>query len=406
MNKLTLGDLTGQDLRGKRVLLRVDYNVPLDERRQVTDDTRIRATLPTLDLLTRAGARVVILAHFGRPRGKHVPEMSLRPAARRLAELVTHKVDFVGDTVGEQAETATRQLADGDVLVLENTRYLPGEEKNDPELSERMARLGDLYVNDAFGAAHRAHASTAGVAEVMRRDGRLAAAGLLMQRELEYLGGVLESPERPFVSIIGGAKISGKIDVIRSLLPQVDRLLIGGAMANTFFRALGLETGTSLVEEDRVELARELVGEAGEKLLLPVDCVVAARLAEGEETRTVAREEVPSDRMVLDVGPRTVEEYRGVLATARTVLWNGPMGVFEIPEFASGTGGVARAVAEATDRGATTVIGGGDSAAAVAELGLAERISHVSTGGGASLEFLEGRALPGVAALSDRAEAR
>jgi phosphoglycerate kinase len=406
MNKLTLRDLNEQDLRGKRVLLRVDYNVPLDERRQVADDIRIRATLPTLDLLTRAGARVAILSHLGRPKGKRVPEMSLRPAALRLAELVENKVDFVGDTVGEQAETATRELADGDILVLENTRYLPGEEKNDPGLSEQMARLGDLYVNDAFGAAHRAHASTAGVAQVMRRDGRLAAAGLLMQKELDYLGGVLESPERPFVAIIGGAKISGKIDVIRSLLPKVDRLLIGGAMANTFFRAQGLETGTSLVEEDRVGLARELTREAEEKLVLPVDCVVAEKLAEGEETRTVAREEVPASRMVLDVGPRTVDRYREILSSARTVLWNGPMGVFEIAEFAEGTEGVARAVAEATDRGATTVIGGGDSAAAVAELGLAERISHVSTGGGASLEFLEGRTLPGVAALSGREEAR
>ncbi|MDP9348687.1 MAG: phosphoglycerate kinase [Gemmatimonadota bacterium] len=405
MTKLTLQDLHEQDLRGKRVLLRVDYNVPLDERLQVTDDTRIRATLPTLELLTKVGARVVILAHFGRPKGKPVPEMSLRPAARRLAELVDNKVDFVADTIGEQAQTASRQLSDGDVLVLENTRYLAGEEKNDPELSEALARLGDLYVNDAFGAAHRAHASTAGVAEVMKRDGRLAAAGLLMQRELEYLGGVLESPERPFVAIIGGAKISGKIDVIRSLLSKVDRLLVGGAMANTFFRALGLETGTSLVEEDRVELARELIEEAGEKLVLPVDCVVAARLAEGEEARTVAREEVPADRMVLDVGPRTVEEYRGVLSAARTVLWNGPMGVFEISAFARGTEGVAHAVADATGHGATTVIGGGDSAAAVAELGLADRISHVSTGGGASLEFLEGRTLPGVAALSERTEA-
>jgi len=406
MNKLTLKDLTEQDLRGRRVLLRVDYNVPLDERQQVTDDTRIRATLPTLELLTRAGARVVVLSHLGRPKGKRVPEMSLRPAARRLAELVECKVDFVGDVVGEQAEAATRDLGEGEIVVMENTRYLAGEEKNDPALSREMARLGDLYVNDAFGAAHRAHASTAGVAEVMKEDGRIAAAGLLMQKELEYLGGVLESPGRPFVAIIGGAKISGKIDVIRSLLPKVDRLLIGGAMANTFFRAQGVETGTSLVEEDRIDLARELIAEAGEKLVLPVDCVVAERLAAGEETRVVLREEIPADRMVLDVGPRTVEEYRAVLSSAGAVLWNGPMGVFEIAAFAAGTEGVARAVAEATDRGATTVIGGGDSAAAVAELGLAERISHVSTGGGASLEFLEGRTLPGVAVLSDRGEGR
>jgi phosphoglycerate kinase len=406
MNKLTLRDLGESGLKGKRVLLRVDYNVPLDDRLEITDDTRIRATLPTLELLTSAGARVVILAHFGRPKGKRVPEMSLRPAARRLQELMPgRKVDFVGETVGEQAEQATRALGDGDVLVLENTRYLPGEEKNDMDLARQMAALGDLYVNDAFGAAHRAHASTAGVAEVMRGDGRPAAAGLLMERELEYLGQVVEEPGRPFVAIIGGAKISGKIDVIQNLLPRVDHLLIGGAMANTFFRAMGLQTGTSLVEEDRVEMAADLLRTSGDKLVLPTDCVVAAKMEAGAETSVVERAEIPDDRMVLDVGPRTTDAYREVLAGARTVLWNGPMGVFEVPEFARGTEGVARAVAEATDRGATTVVGGGDSAAAVAEMGLAERISHVSTGGGASLEFLEGKTLPGVAALSDRGDA-
>ncbi len=403
MNKLTLRDLGESDLKGKRVLLRVDYNVPLDERLEITDDTRIQATLPTLELLTGTGARVVILAHFGRPKGKPVPEMSLRPAALRLRELMPdRKVEFVGETVGGQAEQAIRALGDGDVLVLENTRYLPGEEKNDMELARQMAALGDLYVNDAFGAAHRAHASTAGVAEVMREQGRPAAAGLLMEKELEYLGTVVENPGRPFVAIIGGAKISGKIDVIQNLLPRVDHLLIGGAMANTFFRAMGLGTGTSLVEDDRVELAAELLRTSGDKLVLPTDCVVAARMEAGQETVVVGREAIPGDRSVLDVGPRTTDAYREVLAGAMTVLWNGPMGVFEIPEFARGTEGVARAVAEATDRGATTVVGGGDSAAAVAELGLAERISHVSTGGGASLEFLEGKTLPGVAALSER----
>ncbi|HEX2090963.1 MAG TPA: phosphoglycerate kinase [Longimicrobiaceae bacterium] len=405
MNKLTLRDLGETGLRGKRVLLRVDYNVPLDERMRITDDTRIRATLPTLELLTGAGARVVILSHFGRPKGKRVPEMSLRPAAQRLSELTDRRVDFVGDTVGEQAGTAVRELGDGDILVLENTRFLPGEEKNDLELARQLAALGDLYVNDAFGAAHRAHSSTAGIAEVMREDGRRAVAGLLMERELEYLGRVLESPGRPFVAIIGGAKISGKIDVIQNLLPKVDRLLIGGAMANTFFRAIGLGTGTSLVEEDRVELAGELLRGAGDKLVLPTDCVVAERMEAGVQTAVADREAIPDDRMVLDVGPRTAEEYRGIVASAGTVLWNGPMGVFEIAEFARGTEDVARAVADATDRGAVSVIGGGDSAAAVAELGLADRISHVSTGGGASLEFLEGRTLPGVAALSDRGAA-
>lgn len=406
MNKLTLRDLRKSDLQGKRVVLRVDYNVPLDDRLEITDDTRIRATLPTLELLTGAGARVVILSHFGRPKGKPVPEMSLRPAADRLRALMPERrVEFLGETVGSRAEEATRELKDGDVLVLENTRYLQGEEKNDPDLARQMAALGDLYVNDAFGAAHRAHASTAGIAEVMRADGRAAAAGLLMEKELEYLGRLLESPADPFVAIIGGSKISGKIDVIQNLLPRVDRLLVGGAMANTFFRAMGLQTGTSLVEEDRIEMAADLLRNAGDKIVLPTDCVIAAKVEAGAETRIVERTEIPQDRMVLDVGPGTVDAYREVLAGARTVLWNGPMGVFEVPEFAKGTEGVALAVADATDRGATTVVGGGDSAAAVAELGLGDRISHVSTGGGASLEFLEGKTLPGVAALSDRGDA-
>jgi phosphoglycerate kinase len=405
MRKLTLRDLSPDQLRGKAVLLRVDYNVPLDEREQVTDDTRIRATLPTIDLLADAGARIVVLSHFGRPKGQRVPSMSLRPAARRLAELSGRKVDFIGDTVGEQAETAVREMEGGDILVLENTRFLPGEEKNDPELAEAMARLGDFFVNDAFGAAHRAHASTTGVAELMKREGKPAVAGLLMERELAYLGEALRDPARPFVAILGGAKISGKIDVIRALLPQVERLLIGGAMANTFFRALGLETGTSLVEEDRVELARELLQQAGDKLLLPIDCVVAEAVAAGVPTETVARDAIPAGRMALDVGPETARRYAEEIERARTVLWNGPMGVFEVPEFAVGTRAVAEAVARATAAGATTRVGGGDSAAAVAELGLAEQMSHVSTGGGASLEFLEGRTLPGVAALSDAAEA-
>lgn len=401
MQKLTLDDLQPDQLRGKRVLVRVDYNVPLNDRQEVTDDTRIRATLPTLERLTSAGARVVLLSHLGRPKGKRVPEMSLRPAARRLAELVSNKVDFVADTVGEQAVQATRELGDGDILLLENTRYLAGEEKNDSEISEQMAQLGDVYVNDAFGSAHRAHSSTAGVAEVIRGRGGVAAAGLLMQRELEYLGGALQQPRRPFVAILGGAKISGKIDVVEALLPQVDHLLIGGAMANTFFRALGLETGSSLVEEDRVPMAQELLRRAGDKLVLPSDVVVAQRLEEGTDTRVVDRSEIPAGWMALDVGPATEKEYARIIGQAATVLWNGPMGVFETPPFHQGTEAVARALVQATEAGATTVIGGGDSAAAVTELGLAEQVSHVSTGGGASLEFLEGKQLPGVAALSD-----
>jgi phosphoglycerate kinase len=405
MEKLTVEDLGEEQLRGKRVLVRVDYNVPLNERQEVTDDTRIRATLPTLERLTSAGARVILASHLGRPKARRVPEMSLLPAARRLAELVPGKVDFIGDTVGEEARAAVDQLADGDILVLENTRFLPGEETNDPDLSRQLAELADVYVNDAFGSAHRAHSSTAGVAEIIRERGGLAAAGLLMQRELNYLGSALEDPRRPFVAILGGAKISGKIDVIQALLPKVDRLLIGGAMANTFFRAQGLETGSSLVEEERIPLAEELLGKGGDKLVLPRDLVVAERLEKGASTRVVGRDAIPADQSALDVGPATVQEYAGIISSAGTVLWNGPMGVFEIGEFRSGTEGVARALAEATRNGATTVVGGGDSAAAIAELGLEDQVSHVSTGGGASLEFLEGKALPGVAALSERTAA-
>jgi phosphoglycerate kinase len=304
--------------------------------------------------------------------------------------------------VGPDAAEAAGSLENGDVLLLENTRFFPGEEKNDADLARQMAELGDVYVNDAFGAAHRAHSSTAGVAEVMKEQGKPAAAGFLMGRELEYLGGALTSPARPFVAILGGAKISGKIDVIRSLLPKVDRLLIGGAMANTFFRAMGLQTGTSLVEDDRVDMARELLQSSGDKLVLPVDCVVTDKLEGSTSKQVVAREAIPADQLAADVGPRTVEEFRRILADAKTVVWNGPMGVFEQPEFAEGTRGVAQAVAEATGRGAITIVGGGDSAAAVSEMGLDDRMSHVSTGGGASLEFLEGKELPGVTALSDR----
>jgi len=402
MNKLTLNDLPKDALGGRRVIVRVDYNVPLDADGKITDDTRIAATLPTLRYLVENGARVVLLSHFGRPKGKPVPEMSLRPAAVRLGELLGRDVAFVGQTVGPEAVAATRKLADGGVLLLENTRYLPGEEKNDMELARQMAELGDVFVNDAFGAAHRAHSSTAGIAEVMKGEGKPVVAGFLMAMELEYLGGALDHPKRPFVAILGGSKISGKIDVINALLPKVDRLLIGGAMANTFFRAMGLQTGTSLVEDDRVEMARGLVQGAGDRIVLPVDCIVTDRLEAGAENQVVARDAIPADRMAADIGPRSVDLYRRELEGAGTVLWNGPMGVFEVREFAGGTRGVAEAVAAATDAGATTIIGGGDSAAAVSEMGLEQRMSHVSTGGGASLEFLEGKELPGVAALSDR----
>lgn len=404
MQKLTIRDLPEIKLKGKRVLVRVDYNVPIDEGR-VTDDTRIRATLPTIELLRNAGARIVLVSHLGRPKGKWADEFSLRPVAARLEELSGQPVQFVADVVGPDAHSAIDSLEPGHIALLENARFLPGEETNDPNLSETLAGLADVYVNDAFGAAHRAHASTAGIAEVMRREHKPAVAGLLMQRELEFLGEALANPERPFVAILGGSKISGKIDVIENLLPRVDQLLIGGAMANTFFRALGLNTGGSLVEEDRIEVARELLERAGNKIVLPVDVVVAGQAQPGVRTFILERSEVPPEGKIFDIGPKSVATFRDAIDRAKTVLWNGPVGMFEIPEFSHGSEGVARAVADATGRGATTIVGGGDTAAAVETFGLADRMTHVSTGGGASLEFLEGRTLPGVAILDDRTSA-
>ena len=402
MRSLTIHDLPDSAYRGRRVLVRVDYNVPLEDG-QVADDTRIQATLPTLRYLTERGARVILVSHLGRPKGRWDEAYSLRPVAARLSELLGTEVRFVPDIVGPEAHTAADSLGDGDVLLLENVRFLPGEETNEREVAEGLAALADVYVNDAFGAAHRAHASTAGVAEIVRQEGRPAVAGLLMERELTMLGQALESPERPFVAIIGGAKISGKIDVIEALLQKVDALLVGGAMACTFYKAMGLETGKSLVEADRVEMARQLLERAAEKLVLPVDCVVAGEAKPGARTWLLDRDAVPPEGMILDIGPKTVATFREFVDRARTVLWNGPMGMAEVEEFSHGTVGVARALADAAERGATTIVGGGDSVAAVQEAGLADRMTHVSTGGGASLEFLEGRTLPGVAVL-DRSD--
>ena len=397
LNKLTLADLPDSTIRGRRALVRVDFNVPLDEQRHVADDTRIRATLPTLEYLADRGARVVVLSHLGRPKGKPEPKYSLEPVSRHLAGLTKHRVRFVETTDTDEAMKATLSLPDGDILLLENTRFLGGEETNDERLARALARLGDFYVNDAFGAAHRAHASTEGVAQHLKP----AVAGFLMEKELRYLGGALSDPERPFVAVLGGAKISGKIDVIEQLLPKVDRLLIGGAMACTFFRAMGLQTGTSLVEDDRVSMAEDLLARGGEKLVLPDDAVVAPSMEQGAKARTVSRDAIPPDEAMLDIGPRSVDAFAKEISRARTVIWNGPMGVFETKPFDEGTRRLAVAIASATDAGATTIVGGGDSAAAVAQLGLEERMSHVSTGGGASLEFLEGKTLPGVAVLDD-----
>ena len=399
ISKRTIRDLSDAEVRGKRALVRVDFNVPIDENGSVGDDTRIRAALPTIEALTSRGARVVLLSHLGRPKGgKPEPKYSLAPVAKRLGELTKRPVRFVATLDGDDAVAATRGLEDGEILLLENTRFNAGEEKNDEGLSEALARLGDLYVNDAFGSAHRAHSSTAGVAAFLKP----AVAGLLMEKELEYLGSALSDPQRPFIAILGGAKISGKIDVIEALLPKVDGLLIGGAMANTFYKAMGLETGKSLVEPDRVELAKSLVDRAGFRLTLPHDAVVAPSLEEPGKAHAVRRDAIPPNEAMYDIGPDTMKSYGRAIATAKTVLWNGPMGVFETPPFDQGTRAVAQAMAEATQRGATTIVGGGDSAAAVAEAGLEGRMSHVSTGGGASLEFLEGKPLPGVEALEDR----
>jgi phosphoglycerate kinase len=398
MTTRTIRDLSAADLAGKRVLVRVDFNVPLGADGAVSDDTRITAALPTLNALLDQGSKVILLAHFGRPKGAPEAKYSLAPVAARLRTLCSRPVHFLAETIGPAAVAATHALPAGEVLLLENTRFLAGEERNDEELSRQLAELGEVYVNDAVGAAHRAHASTAGVARYCRP----AVAGLLMERELAYLGGALATPARPFVAILGGSKISGKIDVVEALLPRVDHLLIGGAMACTFFRAMGFETGTSLVEPDRLEMAKALLDRAGDKLVFPVDAVIAPSMNEGDAARVVDRTMITGGEAMFDIGPATVAQYRALIESARTVLWNGPMGVFEKPPFDGGTRAVAEAMAVATGRGATTIIGGGDSAAAVVEAGLESKMSHVSTGGGASLEFLEGRDLPGVSALDVR----
>ena len=399
MAKLTVRDLSAEQLRGKRALVRVDFNVPLDDAHRITDDTRIRAAIPTLELLLERGARVVLLSHLGRPKGKPAPQFSLEPVARRLKELMPRRdVCFVESTDTDEAQKASMELKDGQILLLENTRFLGGEETNDQRLARALAQLGDLFVNDAFGAAHRAHASTEGVAHHLQP----AVAGLLMDRELAYLHGALERPQHPFVALLGGSKISGKIDVIEALLPKVDALLVGGAMACTFYKAMGLETGTSLVEADRVAMAKALLDKAGTRIILPHDCLVAPSIDDGAQARSVLKENIPADMAMLDIGPRTAESYARAIASAKTVLWNGPMGVFETAPFDRGTRAVADAMAKATGQGATTIVGGGDSAAAVEQFGLASKMSHVSTGGGASLEFLEGKTLPGVAALGEK----
>jgi phosphoglycerate kinase len=417
MAKLTIRDL---NLRNRRVLVRVDYNVPMEEKdggMVITDDTRIRETLPTLELLVGQGAKSVLTAHLGRPKGKVEPSMSLRPVAARLADLLGRPVAFVDDCLGEKAEKTASLLQPGDLLLLENTRFHAEEEANDPAFAERLGRLGEVYVDDAFGAAHRAHASTEGVARVIAARGGECVAGLLMERELKFLGEELENPARPFVVVLGGAKVSDKLPVIEQLLDRADTILIGGGMTYTFRLALGLRVGKSISEPDKVDVANAALAKAkarGVRVLLPVDNVVATPVDTGklnrkgkpvlelQNPRAHHDLNIPDSEEGVDIGPKTVELFSGILREAKTILWNGPMGIFEDPRFAAGTFAIAREVAAATHRGATTIIGGGDSVKALNNAGLKSEVTFASTGGGASLEFLEGRTLPGVAVLKDK----
>ena len=395
MNKLSIRDI---DLKGKRVFVRVDYNVPLDDQCAITDDTRICASLPTLQYALDKGARLILTSHLGRPKGKPNPKMSLKPAAERLSKLLGQPVAFAADCVGPEAEAAAKALKDGEILLLENLRFHPEEEKNDPEFSKKLAALGEVYVNDAFGSAHRAHASTEGITKFLSP----CAAGMLMEKELEYLGKAVEHPERPYVAIVGGAKVSDKIDLLQNLLRFADTILVGGAMAYTFLKAQGVDVGASRVEADKLDMAHDMM-EFGKrrsvKLGLPSDHVVADKLDASAQAETVETAAIPAGKMGLDIGPATRAEFAKDIAAAKTIVWNGPMGVFEIDQFAQGTLDVARAVANSS---AVSIVGGGDSVAAVHKAGVESKISHISTGGGASLEFLSGLKLPGVEALTDK----
>jgi phosphoglycerate kinase len=395
MAKLSIADV---EVAGKRLLVRVDFNVPLGEGQVVTDDTRIRAALPTIRHGVTAGARLLLVSHLGRPKGKPVPALSLAPVARRLGELLGRDVPLAPDCIGPAVEAMAERLAPGDTLMLENCRFHPGDEANDEGMGRALARLCDVFVNDAFGAAHRAHASTVGVTRFVP----VAVAGFLMAKELEYLGRALHDPARPFVAVLGGAKVSDKIGVLRNLAGQVDALLVGGGMAYTFLRARGVEVGASLLEADKLEVARSILDRAGAKgvrVLLPADHVIARTVEASAEARLVDSSEIPAGWMGLDIGPKTRQAFATAIRGARTVVWNGPMGVFELPPFREGTLAVAHALADAE---AVSIVGGGDSVAAVTQAGLADRMSHISTGGGASLEYLEGKELPGVAALTDK----
>jgi phosphoglycerate kinase len=397
--KKTVANLSASELSGKKVLVRADFNVPLDNG-SISDDTRIRAALPTIQDLTSKGAKVILTSHFGRPKGQVVESMRLTPVAARLSELLGKTVNKCEDCIGEEVALAVGAMNDGDVLLLENVRFHAAEEKNDPEFAKQLASVADLYVNDAFGTAHRAHASTEGVTQYLSP----CVAGYLIEKELQFLQGAIESPQRPLAAIIGGSKVSSKIGVIETLLDKCDKLLLGGGMIFTFYKARGLSVGNSLVEEDKLELAKSLEAKAKEKgvtMLLPTDVVLADKFAADADSQTVSVEAIPDGWMGLDIGPDSVKVFQEALGDCKTVLWNGPMGVFEFEKFAAGTRAIAQTLAELTGTGTTTIIGGGDSVAAVEQLNLGEKMSHISTGGGASLELLEGKQLPGIVALDD-----
>jgi phosphoglycerate kinase len=397
MNKLTIDDV---ELKGKRVLMRVDFNVPLDENQNITDDRRITAALPTIETVLDKGGKLILMSHLGRPKGERKPEMSLQPVAKRLGELLDKEVKFASDCVGEEVKKMAYDLQEGEVLLLENLRFHKEETANDPEFAKELASLGEIYVNDAFGTAHRAHASTVGVTKYID----ICVAGYLMQKEIDYLGNAIANPVRPFTAILGGAKISGKIDVIENLFNKVDSLIIGGGMAFTFLKAMDYEIGKSILEEEKIETAKKILKRAetsNVQFLLPVDVWVAEEFSNDSPKEAVDVDMIPSNKMGMDIGPKTVRMFREEILRSKTVVWNGPMGVFEFDNFAEGTNAVAQALAEATANGAITIVGGGDSAAAIKKSGLEDQVSHVSTGGGASLEFLEGKELPGLAALND-----
>ncbi len=399
MSKKTVNDLSSSDLQGKRVLVRADFNVPVDDDGKITDDTRIRAALPTIQNLTSKGAKVILCSHFGRPKGVD-DKLRLTPVAKRLSEALGQSVVKCDDCIGDEVAAKVSAMNNGDVILLENVRFYPEEEKNDPEFAKKLASIADLYVNDAFGTAHRAHASTEGVTHYLKPS----VAGLLVEKELQYLQNAIENPQRPLAAIVGGSKVSSKIGVIDTLLDKVDYLLMGGGMIFTFYKARGLNVGKSLVEEDKLELAKTLEAKAKERgvaLLLPTDVVVADNFSPDANAQTVSIENIPDGWMGLDIGPDSIKVFQDALNQCKSVIWNGPMGVFEFDKFAAGTEAIARTLADLTPKGTTTIIGGGDSVAAVEKVGLASQMSHISTGGGASLELLEGKELPGIAALDE-----